>query len=777
MQFPLTEADLALQDWCNAKYEHVNHPPMSDETKQRLRFRHNYKSFEQYNLSEASRYAFSLYQKLIPAEVASKLHWLLSQHLEGTYESLADLSLIYRKYQTALDSNWYYFVDLMTLTDYVQAGSDQQVLDAVNEWIKGDMEHDFDDGGFDELFEEGCDVFLSSGSQREPAYHLSVEEFLKDPMYWATTGSSDGKRLPIKVDGVDYKARKSKWATACASTYTELLDVFNSDNPQTNKAVTKRELAKARMIIAGDMPNYLRMAYISEWLESKLSNHPNTTLFFSKKQMLRLWTDMIDRVTEGKLISIPIDESKYDHYVTKKMIRIMFRAIRKYITLWNPPNSSELLDALQKTEDSMFHPRANVWVMLKGHRGWYMKLVDWEKGLLSGWRWTALLNTIANVAKMYAYRKKMMLRLELFNDLGDPIRYDVAQGDDIDAAATNVEQANALLGMYTETGFILNPKKLFMSNVSDEYLRQLATPNRLQGYPARGIASLCFRNPITQEAKVGEDRLRELAANWLMCGRRCHTPIAITESLMIRDLANANGISKEDVRKYIHAPATYGGLGLEPLNAYRVTLVKSRIITALPTVQTPPLAEQFPAWARSTIVSTWLSGVEYGPKFKPKYSRFSITFNLEKPPDLWKISPVYPSFTSRFEPRVRPDVSPSLVAAYKEKVSKARMQEITDDADAWLTAESIEMLKSLKARSSIAFIKDWLTGNLPFHTPEDWYQGSFLTAPVYSEARETGMAMIATSANITLNLVRKVAFACEHGTKRYIRASKYVYTN
>jgi len=760
-----------FNSWINTKYAPITPSPMSDETRHRLRFRHNYKSFEQYNLSDASKYVFSLYQKLIPPEVAQKLHWLLNFHVNDTYSSLSDLSNMMRKYQTDLDHNWWYFVDLATLNDYVPAGTDKEVEDAVSEWISGDVVHEFDDGGFDAYFEQGCDVFLRSGSQHEPAYYYSSDEFLSDPMMWATPGTSDSTRLHFEWGGVHAKARKSKWATACSIDKKELHKMFYEVEPQTNKAVTKRELTKPRMIIAGDMANYLRMSYVSTWLEKKLSNHPNTTLFFSKRQMLQLWTDMIDRVTEGKLISLPIDESKYDHYVTKKMITIMFKSIRKYIDLWAPPNMQDLLTALDSTEKSLFHHGAHIFI--PGTK----RMILWEKGLLSGWRWTALLNTIANVAKMYAYRMKMQERLCLFNELGDPVRYDVAQGDDIDAAVTNVEQGDALLGMYKETGFVLNPKKLFVSNYSDEYLRQLATKNRLQGYPARGVASLCFRNPITSEMKVGEERLRELASNWLLCSRRCGTSQSIIESLMTRDLANANGLSKSDVHKYIHAPSTSGGLGLEPYNGLTVKLIKSRLLTPKPRFKPPPLLSTFPSNLQPIIEDIWTKGVEYGPKYKPKYSRFSLKFDRIPYPGLWRISSKAPSFSNTFEPLVRQDVLPSIVAAYRERTQHARMAEIECDAPEWLSPTSIAMLRALKPRSSIGFIKSWLSGSLPFHTPEDWRQGPNLTAPVFNEVKNNAMAIVMSSSNITKRLVLKAAFTAEFGTKRYVNMSTYVYTN
>lgn len=760
--------------WLSQKFENVEYEDgLKKETINRLRYRGriNTKLYN-YNMPEATRYAFSLYIKLIPARVVEKLFLLLDRHKIGTLAALDAVSNIYRKYQKHLDVDWKFFVDLKTLGDYVPDLTPEQVAELTVEWIDDDIEHEFADGGFDSLFYQGCIHFLKSGSQT-PAIDLSVDDFLKDPMYWATTGTSDGPRLNLKVGNMNFKARKGKWATACASDLEELKKIFWSDAPQTNKAVTKRELGKARIIIAGDLPNYLRMSYISKWLESRLSRHPNTTLFFNKEQMLTLWTDMIKRVSEKMKVSLPIDESKYDHYVSKRMIQIMFRAIKDFIKLYEPMYQKELIAALDATEQSLFHKFANIYINTKNGR----KIVYWRKGLMSGWRWTALLNTMANVAKLFAFRTKIQNRLNISGTLGDPLSYIVAQGDDVDAETSSLEMADALLSMYTETNFVVNPAKLFISLDTDEYLRQLAEQDRIGGYPARGISSLCFRNPLTAEKAVGEERIRELASNWLLSSRRCGTRQEVVEALMTTDIANANGVPKHLINTMIHAQSTNGGLGLAPLNNCVIELIKSRQTRPPPQFKSSPLLSSYPSELQNAIQNIWIAGVDFGPKYKKEYTQFSIAVKNVLPEPNWQYKNLNISHVSKFEPVMRRDVSPSITAAYQATVNEMRMQEILLTANNWLTPTSVEQLLYLNKTASIAVIKSWLTDTLPFHTPEDWKQGPAILAPAFREARNEMMAQVFSSSRITRSSIRKAASAAEYHAKFFVARAPYTYTN
>jgi hypothetical protein len=511
------------------------------------------------------------------------------------------------------------------------------------------------------------------------------------------------------------------------------------------------------MIIVGDLANYLRMSYISYWLENVLRENQNTTLFYSPTQMLSMWLRMVDETapTKTAATNIPIDETEYDHSIDNPMLKAAFEELRVFLQYAPALMAPDLNRALDMTQHSIIHPKATIEV--QGEPDTRIK-----KGLMSGWRWTAFLNTLLNAGKVNAYRERIMQRLGLPSTLSDPVTSTIHQGDDLRARAKSPPHAQMLYNMYAETGFKVNLSKVFLQPNTDEYLRQLAENGQtIGGYPARGVASLLYRNPTSREFDVGEDRIFELASNWLVVGRRCSTNWNLLESFMVRDLSRANAVAKSDIEKLIHASATNGGLGLLPLNNYQVKLIKSRrtVGATLPPV---PLAGGF---KYSEIVSKlWSKGIEYGPKVEVKYTKFSLETQLAEP-HLGMSIPVILDFTlAPMAPSTRRDVSPSTIAMYQEKVKGDTMATIKEEASEWLDLSGISKLYKLSNKTSLAVVKAWLTDDLPFRTPSSALQAPSLVAPLYKSVSSQMWAKIAVANKFTMGTIRRVAMEAERVT-------------
>lgn len=76
-----------------------------------------------------------------------------------------------------------------------------------------------------------------------------------------------------------------------------------------------------------------------------------------------------------------------------------------------------------------------------------------------------------------------------------------------------------------------------------------------------------------------EERLKEMASNWLLIGRRCQTNQELLETHMIRDMSRANSLSKNIINDYIHAYSNRGGLGLAPNNTKFITIQKAKYMS------------------------------------------------------------------------------------------------------------------------------------------------------------------------------------------------------
>lgn len=700
---------------------------------------------------------------MVPAHVRSMFLDFAYVHVQGTYNALKELSDIMKKYQHSLCEHWLNMTDVATIEDYLPAYTNEEIDPLVQEWVTGDIEHEFKDGGFDELFEQGCDAFLSVANGNAPDF-LTPEEFLSDPMYWATPGTSYERRHEFKINGKKYKTRKSKWATAYSITSKELVSIFYSDKPQYNKVSTKREPGKKRLIIAGDLANYLRMSYISKWLDHELHGHPNTTLFYTPSQYLGMWTQMESQLYEDG-VNVPIDETKYDHYITKRMVLSMFNSVRRKIQRSEIPIKDDLLNVLELTQKSILHEDAAVVTP--------NKLFKYQKGLLSGWRWTAFFNTLANCAKVYAFRVKMAQRLDVCTYTAvDPVINFTSQGDDVRARLKSKEHAKVFSDLYLETGFNINPKKNFISSDSDEYLRQVATYKRVGGYPIRGVNSLIFRNPASREAQAGELRIRELAANWLLVIRRTGASLTKVSHHMYRDLAKSSGYSIKEMKIFAHAYAANGGLGLSPANNYTVKFTAGKITTEHYTEQQPPiLTEVFGNYPQyhGYISSIWRAGIDYGPKLK-----------LHKEPDILQFteSQIYKYELDGYDPPIPAgkiagprDVlkSPSLGLAAIHHLAMAKSSDLINQAQYVLDQVSLSTLSVLKSRGSMTVARQWLTNRLPFSTPQHSVFGPTIVAPLYEHYSAIGWADCLSHGKITVNRLRSVATWAELSVQRYLQ--------
>jgi hypothetical protein len=748
-----------LLDWINAYTPTAEQKPETDEAKKRYRYRYTSKHLDGHIFDrESTTRVADLYLDLITStQIRSKVKGYLLLMGENFTLRASQLSDIMKKYQTDVDRDWLYLVDMYSLQDYQDIIAPKDILEGVRDWVKGHITHEFVDGGFMPALATGIRDFFSKATPftKTP---ITAQQFLSDPMYWATPGSSDEKPLMLKNQRGTFKARKGKWATAMAVTQDELNQIMFRNAPQKNKAVVKRELKKSRMLIVGDMPNYLRMSYISYWLEDILKGHPNTTLFYNEDQTFSMWVHMVQSTNDQHTWALPMDESKYDHMITKDMLASAFSEIRQLISTSAPQLMvSDLLQALDLTAESILHTQGSV--IVPGDGGGEVTV---EKGLLSGWRWTAFLDTLFNYAKFFAYRSRIVQRVNMPPALSDPAVYSVHQGDDLVSRVKSPAHAQMLYDMYEETNFDVNLGKVFLKQRTDEFLRQLARDgNCLTGYPARGITALLYRNPTSREFNVGEDRIFELAQNWLTVGRRCQTDIQKLESHMIADISAANGISKQTVRDIIHAPAYYGGLGLEPIIPKQITLKKS-IATYKHTVPIAPLATHF---SHPSIANEhWYTGVEPGPKAEVSHSRFEV-----KVTD----APLASQLLERIDitlvrdrprsiaPRFIETLSPTEVTIAKELMRDMRHQELLQYAATVLDLTSYARLTSLSSRASIAIIKAWLLDDLPFRVPSNWCQSSTLIARAYKNYCYNAFNTLIAHSKITRNSLHKIAASAE----------------
>jgi hypothetical protein len=354
--------------------------------------------------------------------------------------------------------------------------------------------------------------------------------------------------------GAEVAAARTKWNAALAIPPEEILQVLERPPgayEQVDVDVLKRETGKVRHVVAGDLWNYLIQASL-QWVDDALKGHPSSTLFMSSRQQNTMWEQLARDAGDPRMIKVPLDQSHFDWQQSKRMLATFLDAMRDWISR----SASErlrgpLLSALKRARAGIVGPGR---VLYRDGDGG-VHSIRITKGVASGWRWTALIDTVLN----YGIFRAMQMALERLRWHSSVVGL-IAQGDDDEVRVTSWGGAVCLSVMYKMANFEVNPKKTFFSNDRDEFLRQVITSSDVSGYPARAVTARLWRNPVSDEQPKGLLRLREVVAGYgTLIGRGVDRELALRECVI--DAAAGNDITQEQVRRLLTTPAALGGLG------------------------------------------------------------------------------------------------------------------------------------------------------------------------------------------------------------------------
>jgi len=276
--------------------------------------------------------------------------------------------------------------------------------------------------------------------------------------------------------------------------------------------------------------------------------------------MIEMWEHLADKCSDFNSIKIPLDQSHFDWQQNMRMIEAFCDVTKEFIQdRADGPHVHELLDMMDRIKIGLTHPGSKVTLgdkNMKGKNAYYVE-IDVKGGVLSGWRWTALMDTVFNWGEMYC--AKTLLRQQ---GMGTVTSNVIAQGDDDAVETPGAGQAAGLVEAYRVMNFEVNPSKFFVDWVRDEYLRQVAEPGLVSGYLIRGVNSILWRNPSSKDPPGGMLRAKEQLKAWnLVIGRGADESVALR--MMKRDISRGNGdLPLDVVEALLYTPTTVGGLGL-----------------------------------------------------------------------------------------------------------------------------------------------------------------------------------------------------------------------
>lgn len=449
------------------------------------------------------------------------------------------------------DDRWRYLVDLHRLNDYIEPNRDE-VSKQLREWVTGTklLTYNGSEEDFYKKIEKCINVVLRRSGNKPDSVPTS-EQFLMNRDYWCTSGSGYEPDLKEKIyvydkkRQMDIKVEKTKWAVGWGLTTYKLKKLLWKKRKQYCRGVAKSEPGKVRAVIASDLALNLKMGFCSTWWDKYLSGRTDSTLWMSAADRINLWQKMGYDGTWR----MPVDQSNFDHNITTRLVLLCVKVMREVmVDLEAPAEMLEVMDLISYALDGgiLFTPDGPVSI---------------TKGLLSGWRWTALLGTIINLAEL-----ELVRTLATEHSVNIDLLDFNAQGDDDWFKLGDLRSAYYLLTGYESLGLNVNPGKTFIDTKRDEYLRRVLDKGIITGYPARSVTSLLFRNPVNEKETVGSERIRQNLSKWkLYCERfdKVFKGSFFEKWWIIDALGATRGLTKEELLGWYNQSAVVGGLGFD----------------------------------------------------------------------------------------------------------------------------------------------------------------------------------------------------------------------
>jgi hypothetical protein len=480
---------------------------------------------------------------------------------------------IFKRGGDALADSWMSYVGMETCGGYRPVVPGAIDLDEeARRWVSGPVRHNAD------MLLSRAERFrlldrLLQSSRGRIAEFVSPEDFVTDPTRFSTMGSGRGlPRLQVEARYWDqsagemvtgpYRFKSSRWTGFLASTPSSLANMLRQPTKQVNRMFVKPdEPAKLRTIVTGDHPTALKMAYLSMYVEPALAGCAYLPMFWSTADQVQRWTRFAEAPLTGREVFMPIDQSGFDENVSLDMIL----DIVAWLTKVAGDNGGG--DDARRIGEALLEALNGGTLMVDGGASF-----DIERGVLSGWRWTALIDTLAN----YLQFREITRYVGVFE------REVLFQGDDVRLVLDSELDAFKVYLGYKHYGLTVNPSKFWISRSRDEFLRFVSSGGNVRGYLARTITGILYRRPGSAPAPPQEQVLN-MTDSWertVSRGARSE----VVRRLQVGELARVFSVTKEIARAFLHTPKAVGGLGLWPPGEQWYVLdqpksLRSRVLT------------------------------------------------------------------------------------------------------------------------------------------------------------------------------------------------------
>lgn len=480
---------------------------------------------------------------LLPDEVATEVSQILApfglrKRTNGWLLAFfKEVTVLFKHHGPLLSRHWRFLVnwELCFGAPPVDEAANEKFEAEVEDWVEKEKPEDAEGGDRDRLILMGLKMVAATVpplcASRRPA-----RDWLLWPSAWLTSGAS----TELGLSGVS----KTKVSTYFSHDLHSMSASLMSTADPLYRASIKRERGKHRNIVNAPWDLFLQQSFVCDGVEEHLARHIPTSL--SSEFGVVQWTEWLR--SEGSAVAVPIDQSGFDHVPSGRVLH----AALKY--LFDLGSSG---DAERTTVAQLMLRRMGRGVVLFRDKTWVHK-----RGVLSGWRVTAILDTLINYAESLAVHAACRVAL--------PAKHlQCYQGDDSLVYERSWSDAYAVSKKYCEV-LPVNPKKFFLSTDRTEYLRFVLSGGRRLGYPIRGVASTYFSQAWQSGGSFSP---ASLASTWSLLASRGMRKERCLQHC-VRDVSAFLRSPLREVRDWLGTPCCMGGFGCVELGCQSWTALK-----------------------------------------------------------------------------------------------------------------------------------------------------------------------------------------------------------
>lgn len=275
---------------------------------------------------------------------------------------------------------------------------------------------------------------------------------------WVRGKAGTGGKTSIIIDGKTERSRSMKGVDAALMSDERIALELVTPVKEQFHVMEKSEGGKSRPVVKTSNESNRKMDFLSEIVERGLYGSRFSTLYAGTAGNDLIDLELVELTRNRNYIKVPLDQKNFDQHQSLITIQAVLGAIGDHISTQDiPPEYHQVWSALW---DSIF--------MLGGTVHVGKTQFPWRNGLPSGWRWTAFLDTMLNLASCRVIQRVV----EAMRMKPCVMRNLIVQGDDVIFGCDSLLSVRLVMGCYIKVGYEIHPMKTFLSDHRGEFLRR-----------------------------------------------------------------------------------------------------------------------------------------------------------------------------------------------------------------------------------------------------------------------------------------------------------------